>query len=632
MADQKRSNDESQAALAIDGQEFHYNEADLMAENMDHYGYTECFVDYELVRFIGLIIVPGCTFVPPGSGFNDGLFGVGYGYYHGTEINYASTQNIGEHLLRVASQGGSATMELPFPLILDKQSTVLDFKIPTFIAKLNNGTKKWSMFHVQKYVQGGPLSTNSVSSLSGQDAKIASNPTGAPSVKPKGDYGMSPDEGLPRVQRASDIQEEGLQLPTPMPLYIAVPKNLPLSAVHVGVFGKHVQTKAHTHDITGPVARMAGVKGADAYAQLIFFHLETGTITARQFTHYFTNRLLNRHPAAAWNIYEDWCQAMKLYIHGHTAESMRALPAYRRVHRYLLIQLLSERQVNIETEPVASTVKAGAVVMGVTMAAVAELAPAPPANDGAGSMVGGGGNSASVGALMGMGEQMVVSPASGVGLNVEAVQAIINGVTTAFAKTVGTKVEAPLADMLARLGDVSTRLASLEGLMAVIKDTAEAKKRGLLVHGVQLEEIEVGLQIVGLSTKLWGDLEVQVGQVHQQFKDSRVASLQENSLNHTQHLRRFIVASMYDCTFAGSDLLAKGPNQVDVPKALGNKPYMDEVFDLLLRSLNFVDITRGTTSGGDDLSVVILLSSTKGRTKSAVFYPPTKTPTGGGWP
>jgi hypothetical protein len=139
---------------------------------------------------------------------------------------------------------------------------------------------------------------------------------GAPSVKPKGDYGLSPDEGLPRVQRASDIQEEELQLPTPIPLYIAVPKNLPLSAVHVAVFGKHVQAKAHTHDSIGPVARIAGVKGADAYAQLIFFYLETGTITALQFTHYFTNRLLNRHPAPAWNTYEDWCQAMKLYIHG----------------------------------------------------------------------------------------------------------------------------------------------------------------------------------------------------------------------------------------------------------------------------------------------------------------------------
>jgi hypothetical protein len=313
------------------------------------------------------------------------------------------------------------------------------------------------------------------------------------------------------------------------------------------------------------VARIAGVKGADAYAQLIFFYLETGTITALQFTHYFTNRLLNRHPAAAWNIYEDWCQAMKLYIHGHTAESMRALPAYRRVHRYLLMQLLSERQVNIETEPVASTAKAGAVVKGVTMAAVAELPPAPPAIDGAGSMVGGGGSSASVGALMGMGEQMVVSPASGVGLNVEAVQAIITGVTLCFAKVVETKVEKPLAEMTTRLGDVSTRLSSLEGLMAVIKDTAEAKKRGLLVHGVQLEDIEVGLQIVGLSPKLWGDLEVQVGQVHQQFKASRVASLRENSLNTTQHLRRSIVASMYDCTFPGSDLLAKGPNKGEVP-------------------------------------------------------------------
>jgi hypothetical protein len=39
----------------------------------------------------------------------------------------------------------------------------------------------------------------------------------------------------------------------------------------------------------------------------------------------------------------------------------------------------------------------------------------------------------------------------------------------------------------------------------------------------------------------------------------------------------------------------------------GNKLYTDEVFDLLLRSLKFVDITRGTSSGGDDLSVVTLV-------------------------
>jgi hypothetical protein len=125
MADQKRSNDESQAALAVDGAQSHYNNADLIAENMEHYGYDERFVDYELLRFLGLKIVPDCTFVPPGSGFNDGLHGVGYGYYHGTEVDYAGTQNIGGQLLRVGSQGGSATMELPFPLILDKQSAVL---------------------------------------------------------------------------------------------------------------------------------------------------------------------------------------------------------------------------------------------------------------------------------------------------------------------------------------------------------------------------------------------------------------------------------------------------------------------------------------------------------------------------
>jgi hypothetical protein len=126
---------------------------------------------------------------------------------------------------------------------------------------------------------------------------------------------------------------------------------------------------------------------------------------------------------------------------------------------------------------------------------------------------------------------------------------------------------------------------------------------------VQLEELEVGLQIVGLSTidKLWEHLEEMVGQAHQQFKASRTPSLEENKLNNTQHLRRFIVASMYDCTFAGSDLLEKGPNQGDAPMVLGNKLFTEEVFDLLLRSLNFVDIVRGTGSDGEKLSVVSLV-------------------------
>ena len=59
MTEQNKSNDESRAVLAIEGAEFLYNDADLIAENEGDYGYNEGLIDYERVRFIGLKTVPG---------------------------------------------------------------------------------------------------------------------------------------------------------------------------------------------------------------------------------------------------------------------------------------------------------------------------------------------------------------------------------------------------------------------------------------------------------------------------------------------------------------------------------------------------------------------------------------------
>jgi ribose 5-phosphate isomerase RpiB len=412
-------------------EEFLKANEDLLEEANAEYGVPEATKDYQDLRFIGLNFINGTSFVPTTGGAKAGFYGPLYGHYVDTELTEGKVEApIGDHLLRKKGGAGSqdSAGHLPFPIQMQQTGNEMEFQLHKDVVKeLPNGTKKWTCFVSKASVMSGQGSSPVLSStLFGQGASIVTNK--GKGVSARGSFNLNHEDALATMFTASGLQSNPrICLPGEGELqpHLGAAKPLCTSALYILLFGAHNKTISKTHDALGHFNQRASqVRGADAYAQIIWFYSEFGTLEAKQLGDYYVGRLVKSYSASApaWKKYVDYAAGMKLYITGHDAESMKELGAYKRLHGYFLRQLRDAFA--------AETAEVVEATPGVT--ALVKAAAASVLKSGENQEEGG-----------------VVSCA--VGLSPEAVADLIQGVVVACYRDLDTTFVTALAQLTARV-------------------------------------------------------------------------------------------------------------------------------------------------------------------------------------
>jgi hypothetical protein len=378
---------------------------------------------------------------------------------------------------------------------MEQTGTTMEYEMNKEVAKhLPNGTKKWACYVSKQSMMGGPASSPALNAaLFGVGATIVTNKSKG--VSARGNFSLEYDDALPLMYTSSNLQTNmSIRLPPIEELqpHLGAAKPYSTSAVYFALYGGHHKQISKTHDPLGQFNKREGqARGADAYAQLIYFYGEFGTLEENQLRDYYEARLIKTGTASttAWKKYVDHATAMKLHITGHDAESMKELQAYKRLHGYLLRQL----------QDVFGTEAAKGVVVSPVMTDLVHKAVAVEVQHSASGQ----------GKIVLSDSPVVEGQAHGEETSVisaiapEVVSELLEGVVAVAFKSFEEKCVTPINTITTRPSDIAVRLIKLEEASEKQAKVDAANQRGLLGEGLGAEDLVVALQVIGIPADAW---------------------------------------------------------------------------------------------------------------------------------